>query len=276
MKVSILGNGIFGSSVSSYLTKIGHSVFVDIVNDSEIIFVCVTSNLVLSSLLKIKNEIENKKIVICSKGFSDDGRFISEILKEEFKNDIYFLYGPTVAKELEDGIFSGMVLAGGLGKEEIKKEIESENLYIELSDDIVGVEVSATFKNMMNIFVGIIEGSEYGQNTNALMFTKAIQEMKNIGLILGAKTETFLGLSCIGELYLSSRNRTFGIELGKGRNLEDIIKEINYTPAGVFDIKNAKKMIERSKINAPIIEFLNKIVFENYPIKDVIKQITKN
>lgn len=272
MKILVLGNGIFGSAVVSYLTKIGHDVSVDIIDGSELIFVCVTSNLVLPSLLNLKKEITNQKIIICSKGFSEDGRLISEALEKDFK-DVFFLYGPTLAEELKNGIPSGMVLSGGDGKDNIKKQIESESLYIELSDDVIGVEISATFKNMMNIFVGIIEGAEYGQNTNALIFTKVVQEIKNIGLKLGAKEETFLGLSCVGELYLSSRNRTFGIELGKGRNLEEIIKEIDYTPAGIFDIKNARKMIERLKIDAPIIELLNKIIFENYPIKDIAKKI---
>jgi glycerol-3-phosphate dehydrogenase (NAD(P)+) len=276
MKITILGKGVFGSAVASYLTKRGHSVVFDAADSSELIFVCVTSNLVLPSLLKLQKNITNQKIIICSKGFAKDGKLISQVLKEEFenKNEIFYLCGPTLAEELEKGVLSGMVLAGGEGKEEIKKEIKSESLYIELSDDIIGVEISATLKNIMAIFVGMVQGAEYGQNTKALIFTKAVEEIKNVGLLLGAKAETFLGLSCVGDLSLLSRNRLLGVELGKGRKLDDIIKETNYTPCGVFAIKDAKIMLEKLKINAPMIKSLYGIMFENYPIKDAIKEVT--
>ncbi len=275
MKITILGNGTFGSVIASYLTHLGHSVSVDVISDSEIIFVCVTSNLVLSSLLKLQKDITNQKIVICSKGFAGEGKLISQVLKEEFKsgNEIFYLYGPTLAEELEKDVLSGMILAGGKGKDEIKKQIESESLYIELSDDAIGVEISAALKNVMAILIGIAQGAEYGQNTTALVFTKAIQEIKNIGLALGGDTETFLGLSCVGDVFLSSRNRLLGLELGKGGKLEDIIKETNYTPAGVFALKDAKMMIERLNISAPLVELLYKIVFEGYSVREMVKEI---
>lgn len=273
MKITILGNGIFGSAITSYLSKRGHHVVSDVIENSEIIFICATSNLVLPSLLKLQKEIMDQKIVICSKGFAEGGKLISEILKENFKNEIFFLSGPTLAEELNKEVPSGMVLAGGKGKEEIKKIIESENLHIELSDDVIGVEISATLKNVMSIFIGIAQGAGYGQNTSAFIFTKAAQEMKNIGIALGAKEQTFLGLSCIGDLFLSSRNRLFGIELGRGHEPEEIIAEIKHTPAGVFDIKDAQMMVKKLNINAPIINSLYKIIVENYPARDTIKEI---
>lgn len=275
MKITILGNGIYGRALAFCFTQKGHEVIFDVVDDSELIFICTTSNLVLSSLLKLQNDITNQKIVICSKGFAENGKFISEVLKENFKNEIFFLYGPTLADEIAKEVISGMVLAGGEGKEKIKKEIESDNLYIELSDDVVGVEVAGTLKNVMAIVIGMVEGAKYGQNTNALVFTKVMEEIKNIGLSLGAKPETFLGLSCAGDLFLSSRNRLFGIELGRGRKMDEIIKEIGHTPAGVFDIKNTSVLVEKLKVDAPFIKLLYKIVFDNYSLKEGIKEILK-
>jgi glycerol-3-phosphate dehydrogenase (NAD(P)+) len=274
MKITILGNGIFGSALATYLSKKGHTL-VDKAGDSELIFVCVTSNMVLPSLLEIKKEISTQKIIICSKGFAKDGKLISEVLEEKFKNrkGIYYLYGPSLAEELDKGVPTGMVLAGKEGKEELKKEIESNNLYIELSSDVIGVETSAALKNVMAILIGVVEGRELGQNANALIFVKAVEEIKNIGIALGGKIETFIGLSCVGDLYLSSRNRCFGIELGKCKSLEEIIKETNYTPAGVYDIKDAKIMVEKLGLNAPLIESLNKIVFEKYPVEDAVNEI---
>lgn len=273
MKITILGKGAFGSAIGAYLTKIGHSVIFDSIENTELVFVCVPSNKVLPSLLDLKNEITNQKIIVCSKGFASGKKFISTAIKEEFKNEVYFLYGPTLAGEIEKNISSGMVLAGAEGKIFLKKQIESENLYIELSDDSIGVEICATFKNVMALLIGVVEGAGFGQNTNALVFTKAIEEIKNIGLAQSAKVETFLGLACVGDLSLSSRNRLLGIELGKGRKLEDIIKETGYTPAGVFALKDAQIMIKNLKINAPLTKLLYKIVYEDYPIKNIIKEI---
>ena len=273
MKITILGNGAFGSAMASYLSSIGHEIYIDAVKDSEIIFVCVPSFAVIKALSEVEEGIRNQKIVICSKGFAGEGKLLSQALKEKFQNDFFFLYGPVLAEELKNKKFSGMVLSGEVGKEKIKREIESESLHIETSDDVIGSEVSAALKNAMTILIGIVEGAGFGQNTSAYIFSKALEEIKKIGLALGGKTDTFLGLACVGDLTLLSRNRRLGIELGKGRKLEEIIKEMNHNPEGLSALKNAKIIVERLKIDAPLIKLLYSIIFEDYPIKDIFKVI---
>ena len=274
MKVTILGNGNFGSALAAHLVRVGHNITFDEIGDSELIFVCVPSHAVVEVLEKAQKEITTQKIIICSKGFAGDGRLLSEVLKEKVKNDIFFLYGPVIADELRQGQFSSMVLVGGDGKNEIKKQIESENLYIEISDDVIGVEVSAALKNVMTILLGILEGAGYGQNTRAFVFTKGVEEIKKIGMALGGKSETFSGLSCIGDLSLLSRNRNLGISLGRGQKLEEILKDTDHQPEGVFALKNAKIIKERLGLQAPIIDLLYKIMFENYSIKGMMKDIS--
>lgn len=273
MKISILGGGVYGQALASYFSSIKHEVLMDEVRDCEIIFVCTPSHEVVNILSKYKEDIENKKIVICSKGFVENGKLISESIKEKFNNSLFFLYGPTLAKELENGTYSGMVLSCGEGVEEIKKQIESKKLFIELSDDVIGVEISATLKNAYATLIGIIAGAGYGEDTTALFFSKSVREIKDIGISMGARPETFLGLSCVGDLFLASRNRVFGVEIGKGKRMEDIIKETNYTPAGVFALKDSIKMLEKRNLEAPILEHAYKIVFENYSIENSIKEI---
>jgi glycerol-3-phosphate dehydrogenase (NAD(P)+) len=259
--------------LASYLSNLGHDVQIDEADKSEVIFVCVPSYAVVPALLKEK--ITNQKIIICSKGFASGEKLLSEALEEKFKNEIFFLYGPTLAEELEKGELSAMVLAGGEGKEELKKQIESETLHIELSDDIIGAQVGAALKNVVTIFVGIIKGAGCGQNTQAYIFTKGVQEIQKIGVALGAEPDTFFGLTCIGDLTLHSRNRYLGIELGKGRNLDDILLEMHYIPEGINALRNAKIMTKKLGIDAPIINLLYSIIFENYSIQDAIKEIRK-
>lgn len=275
MKIALLGKGTFGSVFASYLSCRGHDVQIDKIENPQIIFVCVPSYAVVSALLKEKDKIADQKIIICSKGFASEKKLLSEALKEKFKNEIFFLYGPTIAEELEKGELSAMVLAGGEGKEKLKKQIESETLRIELSDDIIGAQVGAALKNVATIFVGIAEGAGYGENTQAYIFTKGVQEIQKIGVALGAEQNTFFGLTCVGDLTLHSRNRYLGIELGKGRNLDDIILEMHYIPEGINALKNAKAMTERLGIDTPLIRLLYSIIFGNYSIQDAIKEIRK-
>ncbi|MFA5750941.1 MAG: NAD(P)H-dependent glycerol-3-phosphate dehydrogenase [Candidatus Paceibacterota bacterium] len=280
MKIGILGMGTFGSTLAGYFSKLGHEIYTEEVKDTELIFVVVPSHAVFSALQKEKDNISNQKIVICSKGFSknpkksDKAMLISESLEGEFEN-IFFLYGPTIADELKEGKLSGMVLAGGKGKEEIKKIIESEKLRIELDDDVIGVQIGASLKNVMTIFLGIIEESGCGQNTRSYAFTKCVEEIKNFGLALGAKEKTFLGLTCVGDLILCSRNRCLGIELAKGKGLEEITKEMNYIPQGIANLQDAKRIAKEKGIKTPIIDSLYSILFENSPLNEAIKVLEK-
>ncbi len=271
-KISILGKGIFGLALASYLSK-KHEVIFDEISNSDFIFVCVSSHIFSETLLKFKPEIKKQKIIICTKGFTAENQLISDFLTENFSNQIFFLYGPTLANELEQGEISGMVLAGGENKEEIKKEIESDIFKIDLSDDIIGVQIGGALKNVIIIFTGIAQGANYGQNTQAFILTKGLAEIQKIGVSLGAKVETFLGLSCVGDLNLNSRNRKLGIEIGKGKSVNQFIQEYNYIPEGINAIKNIKEIAKLNKIEIPFILLLDSILFQNYSIKEAIKKI---
>jgi glycerol-3-phosphate dehydrogenase (NAD(P)+) len=167
-----------------------------------------------------------------------------------------------------------MVLAGtGGGKEELKSQLESDLLRVEIGEDIIGVQVGSSLKNVINILIGIAEGVGYGQNTQAFIFTKGVQEIKNFGVALGAKEETFLGLTCIGDLTLHSRNRFLGVRLGKGEKLDDIIKDMNHTPEGIYAIKNGRSIAKARSIQVPIIDKIHSIIFEGKKIEDVLNDI---
>lgn len=274
MKITILGYGTFGSAMASRLVLNNHKILKNDVVGSDIILVATPSYRVRDALLEHKDNILNQKIIICSKGFSEDGNLISNVLEKEFPdNKIFFLYGPTLAEELNKGEYSAMVLAGGEGKDEIKKLIESKNLIIELSDDVIGVQVGASMKNVVTIFVGIAEGASYGQNTQAYILTKGLQEIQRFGISIGAKQETFVGLTCLGDLSLRSRNRLLGVEIGKGRKLEDVILEMKHTQEGINTIKNSKNISEKMGIELPFVNTLYSIIYEGASIDESIRKI---
>lgn len=274
MKISILGYGTFGSAIASRLVLKGHDILINEVLNSDIIFVATPSFRVREALVSHREYIKEQKIVICSKGFSEDGDLLSNVLEKEFPNNsVYFLYGPTLAEELAKGNFSAMVLAGVGDKDLLKKEIESDNLKIELSDDFIGAQVGATMKNVVTIFVGIAEGASLGQNTQAYIFTKGLEEIKKLGVALGANPCTFIGLTCLGDLTLHSRNRRIGVEIGKGRNVDEVVLEVKHTQEGLNTIKNSRKISEKIGIELPFVEILNSIIFEGLSVEEGIKKI---
>lgn len=275
MKISILGYGVFGSAIASRLVLNGHIIIKEKIKDSEIILVSVPSYAVTGVLMSHKNEITNQKIIICSKGFEKDGGLFSDTLSREFPNNqIYFLYGPTLAEELRQGIFSVMVLAGGEGKDYLKKEIELTDLRIQLSEDIIGVQVSSALKNTVGIFVGLVEGAGYGENTQGFIYSKGLQEIQKIGVHLGAKPETFLGFTCAGDLFLRSRSRLLGIEIGRGRAFDEVAREMTYPKEGISSLNNILKMESSLEgIDIGFFKLIHAVVFGGMSVEEAVKRL---
>lgn len=274
MKISILGCGTFGSAFGSHLSKLGHDIYKEEIKDADIIFVAVPSYAIREVLSKHKNDITNQNIVIGSKGFSDEGELLSRVLERELPNNkVFFLYGPTLAEGLANDELSGMVLAGGDDKEELKNQIESDNLRIELSDDVVGVQVGATFKNVVNIFIGLVEGAGYGVNTQAFIYTKGLQATKSLGVSMGASMDTFLGLTGAGDLYLKSRSRELGVEIGKGKPFSQVDREIVYPKEGIAALRNLANIGKHTGADLSFFNLVYAIVFEDMKIEDALRQI---
>ncbi|NVN97401.1 hypothetical protein HXX01_04215 [Candidatus Nomurabacteria bacterium] len=184
------------------------------------------------------------------------------------------MYGPTLAEELRNGVFSVMVLAGGEGKEYLKKEIELDNLRIQLSEDIVGVQVGAALKNTVGIFVGLVEGAGYGENTQGFIYSKGLQEIQKIGIHLGANPETFLGFSCAGDLFVRSRSRLLGIEIGKGRSFDEVAHEMTYPKEGISSLNNILKMADSLEgVDLEFFRLIHAVVFESMEVSDAVNKL---
>lgn len=277
MKIAIVGNGSFGSAMGSVLEKKGHIVFMkDHVEESDIVLVATPSYVVRDALSSYKNTIKNQKIIICSKGFDNDGNLLSVGLQKDFPNNqIYFLYGPTIADELREEVLSVMVLAGGEGKDELKKEIESDFLIIKTTDDIIGVQVGSALKNTVGIFIGLVEGACIGRNTEALVYTKGLEEIRKVGTFLGANKDTFFCYTCAGDMFLRSRSRTLGCEIGKGRTFEDVNKELVYPKEGIASLKGLLKRENEIKVDLSFFKLIHQVVFEKLSVKDAVDKLSK-
>ena len=245
---------------------------------AELVLIVVPSDKLESTLEKAQPYLKLQPLILCSKGFASNTRLLSEVVHTNISSSLFFLYGPTHAEEVGKVLLSGIVLVGGEGKEKLKQEFESENLKVELSDDIIGVQVAAALKNIVALAVGIASGLGMGDNAKAFIITKGYAEIRQVGMAWGAKDETFHGLAGIGDIIVTclsehSRNFRVGRELGRGRQLADIMAEMKMVAEGVTSAKAVPILKERFGLELPLLSVMYEIVHEGKMATNLGKSI---
>jgi glycerol-3-phosphate dehydrogenase (NAD(P)+) len=314
MKIAILGGGSWGTALAVHLAKNNHEVkmweffaeqaekmqnerlcpllpgaklneniFVssnmeEVLTNSELVLLVVPSDKAELTLQSAQPYLTTQDIVICSKGFANDLRLISDVVKEKVSGNVYCLYGPTHAEEVCKGMFSGIVLAGSENQKKIKTVFENESFKVDLSDDLIGVQVAAALKNILAVFIGVLDGMGLGDNAKAYVMTKGLAEIKQVGLKWGAKEETFYGLAGVGDMIVTctsehSRNRFAGKEVGKGRKLDEVIKEMNMVAEGVNTAKLVPELINKFDLQIPLLKGLHEILFDEKDPKEILKEL---
>jgi glycerol-3-phosphate dehydrogenase (NAD(P)+) len=313
MRIAILGGGSWGTALAVHLSKkhdvkvweffedrakemqkkrknsflkgvilpkniLVSSVLGEVVLDCELVLVVVPSDKVEVTIKKAGKLLNRQSVIICSKGFASKLRLLSEVVKENVAGKVYCLYGPTHAEEVSKGMFAGMVLAGGSGKELLVREIERKNLKVELSNDIIGVQVAASLKNVMAILVGMINGAGLGDNATAYTLTKGLAEIKEVGLKMGAKKDTFYGLAGLGDLIVTcgskhSRNRHLGWEMGQGKKFSNVLSGMKMVTEGVNAAKRIPLLEKKFGLKLPVLSSVNNILFKNKKLKNLIERM---
>ena len=225
---------------------------------------------------------KNCFLIICAKGFEEKtGLLLSDVLANELpKNMIAVLSGPTFAIEVAKKIPTAITLATKnihMGKSLIE-QMGTTWFRPYLSDDVIGCQVGGAVKNVLAIACGIVEGRKMGDNTKAALITRGLAEILRLALALGAKTETLMGLSGIGDLILTansmqSRNFSLGVELGKGKNLKEILSLRNSVAEGVYTVAAVCQKAKELGIEMPISEGVNDVINNGRVVDDVIKSL---
>lgn len=251
---------------------------------SDDIVIAMPSFALRGTIRKIAPRLALKNLLLLTKGieretFLDMSGVIKELLGES-ADRLAVLSGPSFAKEVANGAFTASVIASRNKHlaQYFQQMIHSDSFRIYISDDIIGVELGGALKNVMAIGAGIIEGLKLGTNTQAAFVTRALAEMARLGKALGAKETTFMGLSGMGDLILTSygnlsRNRLFGIELAKGKKARDIIDSQKNVVEGYYTIDAAHNLSKKLGIDMPITEELFKILYEGKDIKTSLQDI---
>jgi glycerol-3-phosphate dehydrogenase (NAD(P)+) len=242
--------------------------------------------------LENKNEISNLlktdiPFVSLSKGIDPDTLELPDDLFfdtfNEFKDQFSFLSGPSFAQEILDEQITIVSLAGRSHRHLVKvgEMLQTDYFKVFQSYDVKGVLLGGALKNILAIAGGIIEGLGYNHNTRAAMITRGIVEMLRFGQVYNARPETFYGLSGMGDLILTttgelSRNKTFGIEIAKGRKPQDIIAQQRTVVEGYKTTKAAYLLSQKYEIRARIFQGLYHVLYENASPNAVISELMKS
>lgn len=236
-----------------------------------------------STLEALKPHIrEDQPLVICAKGVEiGTGLLMSEIAKEAVPNaKIAVLTGPTFAAEIAKGLPSAMTLAMKDKNEAelLANELSSRSLRVYASDDIIGAQIGGAVKNVIAIACGVIEGKKLGDSARAALVTRGLAEMARLASAMGAKKETLMGMSGVGDIILTcssmqSRNFSLGVALGQGKTLEEILGSRTSVTEGVHTAKALVVMAKNHAVDMPISEAINKCLSEGVSVDDMIQNM---
>lgn len=206
---------------------------------------------------------------------------LSQVIEEEIPQaDVAVMSGPSHAEEVIKGLPTTIVVGANSKKtaEYISNLFMSEVFRVYISPDVLGIELGGSLKNVVALAAGIADGLGYGDNTKAALITRGITEIARLGTAMGGKFETFCGLTGIGDLIVTcasmhSRNRRAGILIGRGYSMEDAMKEVQMVVEGVYSAKAAMKLAEKYQVQLPIIEQVNKVLFEGKSAAEAVKEL---
>ncbi len=206
---------------------------------------------------------------------------LSEVYESEIPQArVAVMSGPSHAEEVSDGLPTTNVVASE--DIEVSKYIQnifmSESFRVYMGDDMTGTELGGALKNVIALCAGVSDGLGYGDNTKAALMTRGIAEIKRLGVAMGAKSETFAGLSGIGDLIVTctsmhSRNRRAGILLGKGYSLRETLDEIKMVVEGVNTSKAAYDLSKKYNVSMPITEEAYKVLFEGKSARQAVNDL---
>ncbi len=190
------------------------------------------------------------------------------------------LSGPSFAAEVAAGLPTVVVAAARTMEkaEHIQRTFAGANFRVYSSTDVVGVEIGGVVKNIMAIATGVSDGLGYGDNARAALITRGLAEIRRLAAALGARPETLSGLSGIGDLVLTctgdlSRNRQFGLRLGRGETVEEILGSMRMVAEGVRNTKAVKELGEQLGIELPIVEVAYQVLYEGLPPRDALGRL---
>jgi glycerol-3-phosphate dehydrogenase (NAD(P)+) len=205
---------------------------------------------------------------------------VADVLRESFEPRYVALSGPSFAREVAEGDPTAIVAASRdrESSELVQRSLSSSVFRVYTNTDVVGVELGGAVKNVVAIAAGVVRGLGFGTNAVAAIITRGLAEMTRLALAEGARVETMAGLAGLGDLVLTctgelSRNRHVGVELGRGRKLEDILGEMREVAEGVKTTRSIHELGRRLEIEMPITASIHALLYEDKTALDAANEL---
>ena len=253
------------------------------VEGKDMLVLAVPSPYTRSTAAKMAPYVKSgQKIINVAKGIEESTLMtLSEIIEEEIPQaETAVLSGPSHAEEVGKGIPTTIVVGAKNRQtaEFLQNLFMSPVFRVYISSDVMGIEIGAALKNVVALAAGMADGLGYGDNTKAALITRGIAEIARLGISMGGRIETFYGLTGIGDLIVTcasmhSRNRRAGILIGKGASMEEAMKEVKMVVEGVYSAKAGYALSQKYGVSMPIVEQVNRILFEGMPASDAVKEL---
>ena len=246
----------------------------------DVVILAVPSPFTRSTSKRLAPYVRQGQIIVnVAKGIEEKTLMtLSEIIEQEIPcADVCVLSGPSHAEEVSRGLPTTCVVSSHkkATADYLQEIFMSPVFRVYTTPDILGVELGGALKNVIALAAGTADGLGYGDNTKAALITRGIAEIGRLCVKMGAKAETFAGLSGIGDLIVTcasvhSRNRKAGYLMGKGYTMKQAMDEVKMVVEGVYSAKAAKELAEKYEVEMPIVDEVNKILFEDKSAADAV------
>ena len=318
MKIGIIGTGTWGLALGILLSDNGHELTMwsaisseidklnetrvhpvletrmddsivftadleEAMRDKELLVLAVPSIYTRSTAARMKEYYRPGQIIVSvAKGIEEDTLMplVDQIEQEISGATVSVLCGPShaeeVAKRLPTVVVSGC--RDQAVAERVRDAFMSPVFRVYTSDDVLGMELGSSLKNVIALAAGIADGLGYGDNTKAALITRGITEIARLGCRMGGRRETFYGLTGMGDLIVTcasmhSRNRRAGILIGQGKTMQEAMDEVQMVVEGVYSAKAARELAEKYNVRMPIVTEVNRILFEGKDARAAVDEL---
>jgi glycerol-3-phosphate dehydrogenase (NAD(P)+) len=233
-------------------------------------------------LIEQNISLDGLNICVACKGFEPSSNSLNtDVVKDVLDiKSVAVLSGPSFAREVADGLPTAITIASEQNHtaEHFSALFHNELFRTYTHDDVVGVQVGGAVKNVIAIAAGIADGLGYGANTRSALITRSLVEIMRLGMAMGGRQETFMGLAGLGDLILTctdnqSRNRRFGLALAEGKDIEAAKKEIGQAVEGAVTTGVVHELAKNYKIEMPITEQVYQVVSGDVTPRQAVKTL---
>lgn len=255
-------------------------------NEADIVLIVVPSHAMREAVTRMRDCLGSHQVIVSATKGVENGTLmrmdevIADVMREKPEPRFVALSGPSFAREVAAGDPTAIVAASRDARwsEMVQRELSLSVFRVYTNDDVAGVELGGAIKNVVAIASGTVRGLGLGTNAVAAIITRGLAEMTRLALAQGARVETMAGLAGLGDLVLTctgelSRNRHVGVELGKGRKLDEIVGEMREVAEGVKTTRAIYELGRRLNIDMPITASIYELLYENKPALEAANEL---